>query len=250
MNDNEIDQRLIAMLDALASGAKPSRAARAGGMNLEGFNTLCRVSEHDDRYVVIWKNERRSLSDHVLHARNLGRVANLNALRGITIDGEVQYVMDPALLAKFGFPDDPDAATMAELHGYTDYPYVHDIEGSRIPLLSARHPRPQRQHRPHPHTGRHGTFEKAPTPAPQPVTQGPPPYARRTKPPAPATPKSKLPLSPMMEAAVARLRASAAIPPRNPRPTDRDGRPMRANTGTVPNTSDPPEQISRGAHHE
>jgi len=240
------------MLDALALDPKLSRAPRAAGIYREFIYTAIERSKAGDPdYLVTWRDEHsRQFAELVPIAQRMGRVAREQRLRGITVNGEVQYVLDPALLARFG--DDADSAAMAELSGYTDYPYAHDVDGNRIPLLSARHPRPQRQHRPHPHIGGERKQENSPPPPNAPLRQWlpddpEPPYSRnvycaadppRVFIPTPATPKARAE-SPL----VADLRRHLERPPTHPRPIDRFGRPtIPAGNSFHPRQDDPPEK--------
>jgi hypothetical protein len=230
MQATELEQRLLKMLDALADGAKLQRASRAGGMgNKFIFAAIKQSNAGNPLYSIQWRNEGlRRFHELVPFAQNIGRVAREQRLRGVTINGEQQFVFDPALLARFG--NDADSAAMAEISGYKDFPYAHDVDGNRIPLLSARHPRPQRQHRPHPHTGRNGTFEKPNSPprvvpvrewrpddplpayAREVFTPIPPPVVNIPTPASPKMPKADSPL-------VADLRRHLARAPLHPRPT-------------------------------
>jgi hypothetical protein len=206
MNRHELTQKLSAMLDALALDPKLWRASRAAGMYREWIFNCMKLSEAGDPdYSVTWRGEHsRQFAELVPLAQRMGRVAREQRLRGVTINGEQQYVLDPALQARFG--DDDDSQAMAELEGYPDFPFAHDIDGNRIPLLSARFPRPQRKHRPNspprdavgeqssgadtpnvhraagiPEIGKHGLpkYESEWKPDP------PPPYARGLKTPVP-----------------------------------------------------------------
>ena len=249
-----LEQKLLAMLDRLALGATFTGAARAADSRLDFFNECVRNSTAGARqYIVTWgDNGERQFCEHVTHAKRIGRVAREQYLRRITINGETQYVFDPALLARFGFPDDPDAKDMAELNGYPHYPFALDSEGRKIPALSSRHPRPMRHRHPHPHTGRNGAFEKSNSPPDHHdvataalmvgTRDGPagkrlptwqpemdvPPYARNVSAPVPPrvtipTPSSPLAMELREKAAILRQRG-----PLHNRPMTRDGRPMAA----------------------
>lgn len=252
MNGQELEQKLLTMLDALADGAKVTGASRAAGMYRKFIFACINKSEAGDANYIVssWRDERsRQFAELVVIAQNMGRVAREQRLRGVTVNGEQQYVLDPALLARFG--NDADAKDLAELEGYSDFPFAHDINGNRIPLLSARHPRPQRQHRPHPHTGPNGTFQKPNSPtrpaageqsrdastecrpgaAGMPIRDWrpddpEPAYSRRVRcavpPPVVNIPT---PASPR----VAALREQVAHVVSNPRPLDNTGRPTMPN---------------------
>jgi hypothetical protein len=258
-----MERELISILDAIASGER-----RVDAVVRESV-AIC--DSGDERYVIRWRGEGfRKFSELVVIARREGDVRREQQLRGIVIDGEVQYVKDPALLARFG--SDDDAAAMAELAGFPQYPWALDVDGNRIPLLSARHPRPQRQHRPHPHSGRNGTF----TPPRQVSEQSSgadkrddgaagsplPPWHRDARTPAPAERvampalpnamtdylEKNLPKPPrVMSPLVADLMERAARKPTNPRPVDRAGRPtMPARASFISTgTNDPTEQVTR-----
>ena len=150
MTENELEETLCKMLTALAAGAKSQSASRAAGMGRKFiFSAIKRSEAGDPLYSVSWLDESsRQFCELVPIARRMGHVKREQKLRGVTINGEQQYVLDPALLARFG--DDADSAAMAELSGYEEFPFAHDVDGNRIPLLSARFPRPQRQRTPHP----------------------------------------------------------------------------------------------------
>jgi hypothetical protein len=251
-----LEQKLLKMLDAIADdGAKLQRASRAAGMgNKFIFAAIKQSKASNPLYLIEWRNEGlRWFHELVPFAQHL---------RGVTVHGEQQFVIDPALQARFGF--DADAKDLAELSGFPDFPFAHDVDGNRIPLLSARHPRAQRRHRPDPNSpprsavseqsrdadtiarqsaagkpqleiGKHGLpkYQSSWTPAP------PPPYARGLRTPAPP-PRVYVP-SPASPRVV-------TPPPRNPRPLDNTGRP------TVPNSiyfigqraDDPRENITGG----
>jgi hypothetical protein len=270
-----MEETLIKMLDALALNPKLERASRAAGMGRKFiFAAIKRSEAGDPDYLVSWGGETlRKFSELVPFAQRMGRVKREQYLRGITIDGEVQYVVDPAQIVCFG--DDDDAKDMAELAGFPDFPFAHGIDGARIPLLSARHPRPQRQHTPHPHTGRNGTYQKPNSPprdavgeqssgadrAKQQSVAGSlpirewrpddpePPYSRRVRCaapppvvniPTPASPKVRTE-SPL----TADLRRHLERPPTHPRPIDRNGRPMMpASNSFQPRADDPPEHVT------
>jgi hypothetical protein len=258
MNATELEMTLIRILDALALTPKLARAGRAAGMGRTFVHEAIKRSEAgDERYLVQWGGENfRQFAELVPLAQRIGQVKREQDLRGVVIDGEQQFVLDPALLARFG--DDADSKDMAELAGYPQYPFALDIDGNKIPLLSARHPRPQRQHRPHPHIG----GERKPSPEigkhglPKYESEwkepAPPPYARGLRTPAPpprvilATPAT--PRVTMPPPRVAALREQVARGVSNPRPLDNMGRP------TAPNSiyfigkgmNDPPERITGG----
>jgi hypothetical protein len=275
MDANELEQKLLQMLDALADGAKIQRASQAAGMGKKFIFACIRHSEaRNPLYSVSWRDEGvRRFSELVPIAQRIGRVKREQYLRGITIDGEVQYVVDPAQIVRFG--DDDDAKDMAELAGFPDFPFAHGIDGARIPLLSARHPRPQRQHTPHPHTGRNGTYEKPNSPPRIAVGERSsgadtvgmqnaagslpirdwrpddpePPYSRRVRcaapPPVVNIPTPASPRVRTESPLVADLRRYAAQPPLHPRPIDRNGRPMMpASNSFQPRADDPPEHVT------
>jgi hypothetical protein len=260
MNRHELAAKLSAMLDALTLDPKLSRASRAADMYREWIFNCMKLSEAGDTdYLLSWRDERsRQFCELVPLAQRLGRVAREQRLRGVVINGEQQFVLDPALLARFG--DDDDSQAMAELSGFPQYPFALDADGNKIPLLSARHPRPQRQHRNSPprdavgeqsrgadngsgaqsaagmpEIGEHGLpkYRSEWTPAP------PPPYARGLRTPAPP-PRVFVP-SPSSPRVV-------IPPPRNPRPFDNMGRPTMPNSiyfiGT--RADDPKENITGG----
>jgi hypothetical protein len=275
INIYELEFKLLTTLDALADGAKLAPAARAAGVSAAYILHAIKKSEarHPD-YSVSWRDEHaRQFCELVPLAQRMGRIARDQRLRGVTVNGEQQFVLDPALLARFG--DDADAKDMAELEGYQDFPFAHDISGNRIPLLSARFPRPQRQHRPNspprdavseqssgadseegqsaagkpqPEIGKHGLpkYESEWKPDP------PPPYARGLRTPAPpprvfiSTPSS--PRVAARPSRVAALNEQIARGVANPRPLDNMGRP------TMPNSiyfigkgvNDPPERTTGG----
>jgi len=261
------EELLCSMLDALADGAKLEHASRAAGVNEKYIFKAIKQSEAGNPiYRIDWRNEgTRQFCELVELARRMGRVAREQELRGIVIAGEVQYVLDPWLLTRFG--DDDDSQALAELNGFPQYPFALDAGGNKIPLLSARHPRPQRQHRPHPHTGRNGTFEK--TNSPPRIAAGeqlsgagtvgrqdaagipeigkhglpkyhsewkpdpPPPYARGLRTPAPPprvfVPSPASPRVATPPPRVAALREQVARGVSNPRPIDNMGRPTAPN---------------------
>jgi hypothetical protein len=236
MNRHELTQKLSAMLDALAIDPKLSRASRAAAMYPEWIFNCMKLSEAGDSdYLVSWRDERsRQFAELVPLAQRMGRVAREQRLRGVTVNGEQQYVLDPALQARFG--DDDDSQAMAELEGYPDFPFAHDVDGNRIPLLSARHPRPQRKHRNSPprnavseqscgadpldgqsevgmpEIGKHGLpkYESEWKPDP------PPPYARGLKTPVPP-PRVYAP-SPLRAELMERFKHLKEHGPENPRP--------------------------------
>jgi hypothetical protein len=270
-----MDETLIKMLNALSLDPKLERASRAAGMGRKFiFAAIKRSEAGDPDYLVTWGGETlRKFSELVPFAQRMGRVKREQYLRGITIDGEVQYVIDPALIVRFG--DDDDAPFMAELAGFPDFPFAHGIDGARIPLLSARHPRPQRQHTPHPHTGRNGTYEKPNSPPRVAVGEQSsgadrvgkqnaagdlpirdwrpddpePPYSRRVRCAAPPPVVNiPTPASPRVRAEsplTADLRRHLERPPTHPRPIDRNGRPMMpASNSFQPRADDPPEHVT------
>jgi hypothetical protein len=239
MNIFEHEQKLVAMLDALADGAKLTGASRAAGMYRKYIFAAINKSEAGDPdYSISWRDEcSRQFCELVPLAQRMGRVAQEQRLRGVAVNGDVQYVQDPALLARFGFDD--DAKDMAELAGFPDFPFAHDVDGNKIPLLSARHPRPQRQHRPNspprpsvgeqssdantrselgtagkpqPEIGKHGLpkYESEWKPDP------PPPYARGLQTPAPP-PRVYAP-SPLRAELMERFKNLKENGPANPRP--------------------------------
>jgi len=275
MDANELEQKLLQMLDALADGAKIQRASQVAGMGKKFIFACIRHSDaRNPLYSVSWRDEGvRRFSELVPIAQRIGRVKREQHLRGITIDGEVQYVVDPAQIVRFG--DDDDAKDMAELAGFPDFPFAHGIDGARIPLLSARHPRPQRHNAPHPHIG--GVRKQENSPPPLAVSEQSrdagtgqeglgaagslpirewrpddpePPYSRnvycaadppRVFIPTPASPRVRAE-SPL----VADLRRYAAQPPLHPRPIDRNGRPMMsASNSFQPRADDPPEHVTK-----
>jgi hypothetical protein len=273
-NIHEHEQRLCTMLDALADGAKLTAPYRAA---------IKKSEAGDPDYSVSWRDERsRQFCELVEIAQRMGRVAEEQRLRGVTVNGVQQFVLDPALLARFG--DDADAKDMAELSGFPQYPFALDVDGNKIPLLSARHPRPQRQHRPHPHIGgvrkqensppriaagehssgagtvgrqdaagmpeigKHGLPKYQSEWKPDP----PPPYARGLRTPAPPprvyVPSPASPRVATPPSRVAALHEQVARGVSNPRPVDNMGRP------TAPNSiyfigkgmNDPPERVTGG----
>ena len=247
MDANELERTLVRILDALALTPKLARAARAAGMGRTFVHEAIKRSEAgDERYLVQWGGGNfRQFAELVPLAQRIGQVKREQYLRGVTINGAVQYVRDPWLLARFG--EDDDSQAMAELEGFPQYPFALDAGGNKIPLLSARHPRPQRQHTPHPHTGRNGTFGKPNSPPRvKPEREWRPddplpPYARevytRTPPPivnipTPATPRVRAD-SPL----VADLLRHLERPPLHPRPT----MPVRLNGARA---DDPPEYVT------
>ena len=220
------DERLKALLDGVASDGRVGNDAR------DALRT-------HSRRMIEWRNDNRPFSEQLDFAKKIGDVAELQRLRGVKIDGEVQWTLDPALLARFGMPDNPESAETAAMFGFPDYPWAHDIAGNRIPLLSARFPRPQRSHRPAP-------------PARDPAAPAPA-YARgQNKPAVPPVYKIRptvghhgkqhgvsrtgRPLTPL----VADLLERAARGPTNPKPVDRNGRPTFAAIARGP-VNDPPE---------
>jgi hypothetical protein len=269
-----LEPKLFQMLDALADGAKLQRASRAAGMGNKFIFAAIKQSEASNPlYLIEWRDEGlRWFHELVAFAQNIGRVKREQDLRGVSINGEQQYVLDPALLARFG--NDDDSQAMAELSGFPQYPFALDIDGNKIPLLSARHPRPQRQHRPNspprnavseqssgadtgprtqsaagmPEIGKHG-LPKYQSEWKEPA---PPPYARGLRTPAPPprvfvpSPSSPRVVTPPPR--VAALREQVARGVSNPRPLDNMGRP------TMPNSmyfigkgmNDPPERITGG----
>jgi hypothetical protein len=144
---------------------------------------------------------------------------------------------------------------MAELEGYPDFPFAHDIDGNRIPLLSARHPRPQRKHRNSPprlavseqssgadlecrqsaagkpEIGKSGLpkYESEWKPDP------PPPYARGLRTPAPP-PRVYAP-SPLRAELMERFKDLKEHGPVNPRPK----MPVQV---FGPRADDPPERVT------
>jgi hypothetical protein len=247
----DTEQQICTMLDEIADGARANAAVRN------------RLRSADQSHRVNWRSEiNRPLNECFAIAERMGNVAREQHLRGVTINGETQYTLDPALLERFGMPDDPDAAIMAEMAGYPDYPYAHDIDGRRIPLLSARFPRPQRPHRPEPkaplppwHRDARTPVEPAPSPKPISTTRGPyspasalGDYIKQNSPqpatnpePAPPTPKPKVD-APWAE----EIRRRAAEGPKNPLPVDSLGRPIpAAHLMNVQGANDPKENISR-----
>jgi hypothetical protein len=244
-----LEQKLFQMLDALADGAKLQRASRAAGMgNKFIFAAINQSKAGNPLYSIEWRGEGlRRFHELVTFAQNIGHVKREQDLRGVMVDGEQQFVLDPALQARFGFDD--DAKDMAELAGFTDFPFAHDVDGNRIPLLSARHPRPQRQHRPHLSAG-HCTFEKPRAPlrewrpddplpayAREVYTPTPPPIVHIPTPSSPKAPKADSPL-------VADLRRHLERPPLHPRPIDNAGRPTMPARVIGPKADDPPELIT------
>lgn len=178
-NDSELEPILTAMLDRLAEGSTLIGASRVSGHGDEFIKRAIKQSEAGDkRYVIAWRDESpRQFAELCKLAQAIGDVRRDQELRTIRINGEVQYVVDPTLKARFIIYGD-DAADVAELNGYKDWPFAHDIDGNRIPLLSVRHPRPGSQfprpfrpHRPQP-----------PAPLPQwTPSSGVPPYAKTVK---------------------------------------------------------------------
>jgi hypothetical protein len=230
-----LEPKLFQMLDALADGAKLQRASRAAGMgNKFIFAAIKQSKASNPLYLIEWRNESsRWFHELVMFAQNMGRVAREQRLRGVTVNGEQQFVLDPALLARFG--SDDDSKDMAELAGFPQYPFALDVDGNRIPLLSARHPRPQRQHRPSP--PRNAVSEQScgadsrrtqsaagmplrewrpddplPAYAREVFTPIPPPVVNIPTPASPKMPKADSPL-------VADLRRHLARAPLHPRPT-------------------------------
>lgn len=242
------EQKLCKLLDHIVTnGGKLRTASRQVGF---GEQYVWKITKENP--VIEWRNEgARPFADHVEVARRMARVKQEQFMRGITINGQPQFVIDPTMLARFGAADDPDAKDLAELTGFADFPYAHDIEGKRIPLLSPRYPRPQRQHRPHPHGGRNRT-----PPPPNAVREQSSDAHRGTEHKAagvPWTPNSPLPAyhrdvraeaepprvfvaseaSPKVSPLVADLRERLARGPSNPRPVDSRGHLMipRTNQG-------------------
>jgi hypothetical protein len=236
------------------------------------FNCI-RLSEAGDTdYLLSWRDERsRQFCELVPLAQRAGRVAREQRLRRVTINGEQQFVLDPALLARFG--DDADAKDMAELSGFPQYPFALDADGNKIPLLSVRYPRPQRKHRNSPPRDAVGEQSRGADNAlngqsaagtPEIANHGlpkyesewkpdpPPPYARGLRTPAPpprvfiSTPSSPRVATPPSR--VAALNEQIARGVSNPRPVDNMGRP------TMPNSiyfigkgvNDPPERTTGG----
>ena len=250
MNANELERKLCAVLDALALNPKLRPASRAAGASRTFVHEAIKKSEAGDPlYLIRWHDDNfRQFCELVPLAQRAGIVKRDQDLRGVTIDGEQQFVKDPALLARFG--EDDDSTMMAELAGFPQFPFALDVDGNKIPLLSARHPRPQRQHRNSPpcavseqssgangeqqhaagmpEVGKHGLpkYESEWTPEP------PPPYARGLKTPAPPprvfvpTPASPRVAadSPLRAELMERLKNLKEHGPANPRAVDRNGR--------------------------
>ena len=254
-----LTQKLISILDAIGDGAKLQRASRAAGMgNKFIFGAIKQSKADNPLYLIEWRNEGlRRFHELVSIARRMGQVKREQDLRGVTINGEQQFVLDPALLARFG--SDDDSKDMAELAGFADFPFAHDVDGNRIPLLSARHPRPQRQHRPNSpprdavgaQSSDAGTGEQSAAGKPQREWRPDdplPPYAREVFTPAPpprvfvptpATPH----MSPLKADLLQRLAMLKEHGPANPRPLDRNGRPTIAARITGQRADDPPEIV-------
>jgi hypothetical protein len=263
INIYELEYKLLTTLDALADGAKLATAARAAGVSAAYILHAIKKSEtrHPD-YAVSWRDEHaRQFCELVPLAQRMGRIAREQRLRGVTVNGEQQFVLDPALLARFGTDD--DAKDMAELAGYPQYPFALDADGNKIPLLSARHPRPQRKHRNSPPRNAVGEQSRgADTESEQSAAGMPirdwrpddpePPYSRNVRcaadPPrvfvsTPSSPRVAAPPS-----RVAALNEQIARGVSNPRPVDNMGRP------TMPNSiyfigkgvNDPPERTTGG----
>jgi hypothetical protein len=256
-----LEQKLFQMLNALADGAKLQRASRAAGMgNKFIFAAIKQSKAGNPLYLIEWRDEgSRWFHELVTFAQNIGRVKREQDLRGVVINGEQQYVLDPALLARFGSGD--DSKDMAELAGFPQYPFALDVDGNRIPLLSARHPRPQRQHRSSPPCNAVSeqscgadTGVRAQSAAGMPLREWRPddplpPYHRQVYTaapppivhiPSPASPKASKADSPL----VADLRRYLAQPPSHPRPVDRNGRPTMPARVIGPKADDPPELIT------
>jgi hypothetical protein len=256
-----LEQKLFRMLDALADGAKLQRASRSCGMgNKFIFAAIKQSKAGNPLYLIEWRDEgSRWFHELVPFAQNMGRVAREQRLRGVTIDGVPQFVLDPALLARFG--SDDDSKDMAELAGFPDFPFAHDIAGNRIPLLSARFPRPQRQHRPN-SPPRNAVSEQScgadsrrtqsaagkplrewrpddplPAYAREVYTPTPPPIVHIPTPSSPKAPKADSPL-------VADLRRHLERAPLHPRPVDNAGRPTMPARVIGSKADDPPELIT------
>ena len=230
------EANLIQLLDEVATDGRITAAAR-------------HATKDHGRVTLGWRCEmQRPFADLVDIAKRIGDVRELQRVRGITIDGRTQFVLDPYLLERFGMPDDPTAADMAELSGYPHYPWALDAGGNKIPLLSPRHPRPQRSHRPAP---------QPPKPPKQPDPSKPlPAYARGVN--APATkpvnplkptlghlgkhPKPKPIMTPLRAELMARAQALREHGPAHSRPLDNRGRPTFAATTRGLRADDPPEQ--------
>ena len=246
MQASELEQILVKMLDVLSIDPKLEPASRAAGMGGKFIHiAIARSKANDQRYSVRWHSDNfRQFAELVPLAQRTGRVKRMEELRGVTINGEVQYVLDPGLLVKFGFPDDSDAKDMAELAGYPHYPHAVDSDGNKIPLLSARHPRPQRQHRPHPH----GRTVPLPTLPPYESEWKPelPPYHRSLRTaaappqvflPTPATPH----VSPLKAELLQRLAILKERGPTHPRAVDNHGRLAMPQMIRGQRADDPPE---------
>ena len=261
INIYELEYKLLTTLDALADGAKLAPAARAAGVSAAYILHAIKKSEarHPD-YSVSWRDEHaRQFCELVPLAQRMGRIAREQRLRGVTVNGEQQYVLDPWLLARFG--DDDDSAAMAELAGYPQYPFVLDAGGNRVPLLSARFPRPQRKHRNSPpriaagaQTSGAGTVGRQDAAGSFPIRDWrpddpepaysrnvrcavPPPVVNIPTPASPKVPKADSPL-------VADLRQHLAQRPTHPRPVDNRGRPTMPARIIGQQADDPPERVT------
>ncbi len=244
------EARLTELLDRVAADGRVTSDARD------------ELKVHSRR-MMEWRNEgNRPFSELLDIAKKIGDVREWQRLRGITIEGKTQFVMDPALLARFGFPDDDESAETAAMFGFAHYPFALDADGQKIPLMSPRHPRPQRQHRKYP-------LREYQKPKPSPHTSAVseqscgadrglaaakqrglalPPYARgvNAKPVprpfvVPAVPAEK-PMTPLRAELMARAAALKEHGPAHPKPIDRDGRPTFAAVRTAPHADDPPER--------
>jgi hypothetical protein len=262
MNAAELENRLCKMLDAIAAGAKLSAASRDAGMASKYiFEAINRSKADDPLTSVRWRGENfRQFAELIPHAMNAGRVKRDQDLRAVTINGEAQYVIDPALQMRFGFDD--DAKDLAELSGYPDFPFAHDVDGNRIPLLSARHPRPQRKHRNSPPlvavseqssgADMQGRQFAAGKPQREWRPDDPlPPWHRdvhtAAEPPrvfisTPATPRVRAD-SPLRAELMERLQHLKEHGPANPRAVDRHGRLTMPQMFRGQKADDPPEKI-------
>jgi hypothetical protein len=244
------ETKLCKLLDCVVSnGGTLETASQQAGF---GRKYVWKIIKENP--VIEWRSEgARPFAEHVTAARKMARVKNEQHMRGVKINGEVQYTLDPWLLEQFGFPDDPDAKDLAELSGYPQYPFALDANGRKIPLLSARFPRPQRPHRnrisPPPmqangqssHAGDRIEHKAAGIPwTPDCLL---PAYHRAVRTPATppivhipseASPKVVSPL-------VADLRERLARGPANPRPVDNRGHLMIPHISTGQRADDPPE---------